>query len=289
MTRVFLNGDYVAKEEARISPDDRGFLLSDGVYEVTPAYDGRLFRFPQHLERLGRGLATLRIDQGTGELAEVHERLLRENGLEQAPYAYVYVQITRGEAPRAHQFPDASVAPTVYAFASVFSRPDREEWERGSGAITVPDRRWARVDIKTISLLPNVLAQQAAADAGVANAVFVKDGNAIEGTHNNLFAVFDGVVTTHPGTHEILHGITRAVVLELAGRMGIRVEQRAIPVEEFRTAEEIFFTGTTTEIHPTVMLDGRRVGDGTAGPVTRRLFEAFVEEVGSARAAEPQG
>jgi D-alanine transaminase len=234
-------------------------------------------------------LATLRIDQGTGELVDVHERLLRENGLEHAPYAYVYVQITRGAAPRVHQFPEGSVAPTVYAFAKAFSRPTSEEWERGSGAITVPDHRWARVDIKTVSLLPNVLAQQAAADAGVANAVFVKDGNAMEGTHNNLFAVIDGVVTTHPATHEILHGITRAVVLELAGRMGIPVEQRTIPVEELRTADEIFFTGTTTEVYPAVLLDGQRVGDGTAGPVTRRLFEAFVEEVGSVGAAEPQG
>lgn len=289
MTTVYLNGEYMTNEEARISPDDRGFLLSDGVYEVTPAYDGHLFRFPQHLERLGRGLATLRIDQGTGELADVHERLLRDNDLQGARCAYVYVQITRGAAPRVHQFPDGSVTPTVYAFAKAFSRPPHEEWERGSGAITVPDRRWSRVDIKTISLLPNVLAQQAAADAGVANAVFVKDGNAIEGTHNNLFAVFDGVVTTHPATHEILDGITRAVVLELAGRMGISVEQRAIPVEEFRTADEIFFTGTTTEVHPTVSLDGQRVGDGTAGPVTRRLFEAFVEEIGSTRAAGAQG
>ncbi|GMR12338.1 MAG: aminotransferase class IV [Gemmatimonadota bacterium] len=289
MTTVFLNGEYMAKDEARISPDDRGFLLSDGVYEVTPAYDGRLFRFPRHLERLGHGLATLRIDQGTGELVEVHERLLRDNGLEQAPCAYVYVQITRGAAPRVHQFPDGSVTPTVYAFAKAFSRPATEDWEKGSGAITVPDRRWSRVDVKTISLLPNVLAQQAASDAGVANAVFVKDGNALEGTHNNLFAVFDGVVTTHPATHEILHGITRAVVLELAGRMGISVEQRAIPVEEFRSADEIFFTGTTTEIHPAVSLDGHRVGDGTAGPVTRRLFEAFLEEVRGAGAAEPQG
>ena len=289
MKTVYLNGEYLAKEDARISPDDRGFLLSDGVYEVTPAYGGRLFRFPQHLERLQGGLATLRIDQDTSDLVDVHARLLKDNGLENAPCCYVYVQITRGAAPRVHRFPEAPVTPTVYAFATTFSRPPLEEWEVGSGAITVPDGRWSRVDIKTIGLLPNVLAQQAAAAAGVANAVFVKDGNAIEGTHNNLFAVFDGVVTTHPATNEILHGITRAVVLELAARMGMSVEQRAIRVEELRTADEIFFTGTTTEVHPTVMLDGQRVGDGTAGPVTRRLFEAFVEEVGSAGVAEAQG
>jgi len=281
MTTVYLNGEYLTKEEARVSPDDRGFLLSDGVYEVTPAYGGQFFRFPRHLERLERGLAALRIDQATSGFTDIHERLLRENGMEGAPYAYVYMQITRGAAPRVHQFPQGSVEPTVYAFANSFARPSLEEWERGTSAITVPDRRWSRVDIKTISLLPNVLAQQAAADAGVAHAVFVKDGNAIEGTHNNLFAVFDGVLTTHPATHEVLHGITRAVVLELAGRLGIGVEQRAMPLEEFRTADEIFFTGTTTEVHPTVMLDGQVVGEGRAGPVTRRLFEAFVEEVGS--------
>ena len=289
MTTVYLNGEYLTKAEARISPDDRGFLLSDGVYEVTPAYHGSLFRFEQHLQRFQRGLAELRIEHDTGELPEIHERLLRDNALEDAACAYVYVQVTRGAAPRVHKFPDGSVRPTVYAFASAFGRPSMEDWERGSAAITVPDLRWSRVDIKTIALLPNVLAQQAAADAGVANAVFVKDGNAVEGTHNNLFAVFDGVLTTHPATHEILHGITRAVVLELAERLGIEAQQRAVPVEELRRADEIFFTGTTTEVHPTATLDGEPVGDGVAGPVTRRLFEAFVEETERTGAAAAHG
>ena len=186
-------------------------------------------------------------------------------------------------APRTHHFPPEGTPPTVYAFAKAFHRPDPERWEQGYSAITVPDRRWARVDLKTIGLLPNVLAQQAAVDAGAADALLVKDGVALEGSQNNVFGVFDGVVTTHPATHEILHGVGRGFVMELARGMGMTVVERAIPVEEMRGADEIFFTGTTTEVRPTVELDGRLVGDGTVGPVAKALYEAFkvgvVEEV----------
>ena len=186
-------------------------------------------------------------------------------------------------APRTHHFPPEGTLPTVYAFAKAFHRPDPERWEQGYSAIMVPDRRWARVNLKTIGLLPNVLAQQAAVDAGAADALLVKDGVALEGSHNNVFGVFDGVVTTHPATHEILHGVGRGFVMELARGMGMTVVERAIPVEEMRGADEIFFTGTTTEVRPTVELDGRPVGDGTVGPVARALYEAFkagvVEEV----------
>jgi len=189
----------------------------------------------------------------------------------------VYLQVTRGVAPRGHAFPTDPVPPTVYAFARSFQRPDDERWEEGYTAITVPDRRWARVDIKTIALLPNCLAQQAAADAGADDAVLVKDGMALEGSHNNLFAVFGGVLTTHPATHEILHGITRELVIELAGSRGIPFRERAMPIAEVRRADEVFFTGTTVEVRPTVRVDGRPVGEGRVGPVARAIREAFVE------------
>ncbi len=283
MSTVYLNGEYLPKERATVSVDDRGFLLSDGLYEVTPAYKGRLFRLEQHMRRLRHGLDALRIGCDTAGLPEMHLRLLTENGLEDEDVSIVYLQITRGVAPRTHHFPPEGTLPTVYSFGKAFHRPDPERWEQGYSAIMVPDRRWARVDIKTIGLLPNVLAQQAAVDAGAADALLVKDGVALEGSHNNVFGVFDGVVTTHPATHEILHGVGRGFVMELARGMGMTVVERAIPVEEMRGADEIFFTGTTTEIRPTVELDDRPVGDGTVGPVAKALYEAFkvgvVEEV----------
>ena len=275
MSTVYLNGEYLPKDRAMISVDDRGFLLSDGIYEVTPVYRGRLFRMEQHMSRLRHGLDALRIDFDPAGLPEMHADLIAANGLDTEDVAIVYLQITRGVAPRTHHFPPEGNPPTVYAFAQPHRRPDPARWELGYEAITVPDDRWARVDIKSIGLLPNVLAQQAAVDAGVADALLVKDGVALEGSHNNVFAVFGGVVTTHPATHQILHGVTRAYVMELAREQGIPVEERPVLLEEMRDADEIFFTGTTTEVRPTVRLDGEPVGDGQVGPVAKALCEAF--------------
>ena len=281
MSTVYLNGSFLPKEEARIPVDDRGFLLADGIYEVAPAYSGRLFRLAHHVERMQRGLDEVRIDFDASVLAELAPRLIAENGLEEDETSLVYVQVTRGVAPRTHHFPPGKVEPTVYAFAKAFKRPGRDEWEQGFPAITVPDRRWARVDIKSIALLPNVLAQQAAHEAGATDAVLVRDGVAIEGAHSNFFAVIDGTVVTHPRTNAILHGITRGYVLELARSLGLPVEERPIQLEELQGAEEAFFTGTTTEVRPTAKIDGRPVGDGRTGPVARRLFEAFLAGVRS--------
>lgn len=278
---IYLNGAFLPKDEAHISPDDRGFLLADGVYEVTPAYRGRFFRLDRHLARLRRGLSALRIpfDPGDQEVAEIHRRLLEENDLGTEEVSYVYLQVTRGAAPRTHAFPPGEVSPTVYGFAKAFRRPDRERWKEGFSAVTVPDRRWSRVDIKSIALLPNVLALQAARDAGADDALFVRDGVALEGAHNNLFAVVDGTVVTHPASHEILHGITREFVMELCREVGLVVDERAIQVEELFQADEVFFTGTTTEVKPTVRIDDRAVGSGEVGPVTTKLYDAFLQGV----------
>ena len=274
---VYLNGQFLPKSEARVPVEDRGFLFGDGVYEATPAYDGRPFLLDRHLARLARGLAALRIDCDLAAMPEIHRRLLAENGLDRAPFSHVYVQVTRGVAPRGHAFPREPIPPTVYGFAGPVVRPPRSRWEQGYAAITVPDRRWGRVDVKVISLVANVLAQQAAVEAGVEDAIFVRDGMALEGTHNNFFAVFGGTVTTSPASNYILHGITRGFVLERASALGIPVEERAIPVEELEKADEVFFAGTTTEIRPTVRVDGRSIGAGRVGPITRRLFDDFVE------------
>jgi D-alanine transaminase len=275
MNTVYLNGEYLPKDRATISVDDRGFLLSDGMYEVTAAYRGRLFRLEQHVARLQKGLDELRINYDPTGLPEMHAHLMAVNELDAEDVAIVYMQITRGAAPRTHHFPPEGTLPTVYAFAQPYVRPEPARWARGYEAITVPDRRWGRVDIKSIGLLPNVLAQQAAVDAGAEDALLVKEGIALEGAHTNVFAVFGGVVTTHPATQQILHGVSRAYVIELARDLGFGVEERPVPLEEMRGADEIFFTGTTTEVRPTVQLDGRPIGDGKVGPVAKALYEAF--------------
>lgn len=262
-----------------VSVNDRGFLFADGIYEVTPAYNGRFFLLDRHRNRLLKGLCELRIDWDVSELEQMHDELLRRNGLQDAPVSIVYLQVTRGAAPRSHAFPRNPIPPTVYAYAKSFARPAQDRWERGFEAITVPDRRWVRADIKTIGLLPNVLAQQAAVEAGVDDALLIKDGVALEGAHNNFFAVFGNTVVTHPTANCILHGITRGYVIEVAAEIGLEVVERPIQLEEMAHANEAFFTGTTTEVRPTVRIDGKPVGSGHVGPITRRLSDAFVERV----------
>jgi D-alanine transaminase len=281
MSTVYLNGTYVPKNEASISVDDRGFLLADGVYEVTPFYHGVPFGLDGHMERLRKGLAWMRISVDVDAVRAMHGELLARNGLGGAERSMVYLQITRGAAPRTHYFPETRVAPTVYAYARSWTRPSEERWSRGFTAVTVPDRRWSRVDVKTICLLPNVMAFQAARDVGADDAILVRDGVAIEGAHQNFWGVFDGVVVTHPTTNQILPGITRGVVLDLARAAGLGVDERPIQVEELARADELFFTGTTGEVRPCVEVDGREVGDGRVGPITRRLSEAFLARVAS--------
>jgi len=285
MTTVFLNGAFLPKSEACISVDDRGFLLADGVYEVTPFYEGAPFALDRHLERLRHGLAWMRIDLDVSGLAEVHRELIQRNGLEGVDRSMVYLQVTRGAAPRTHYFPSGDVKPTVYAYAAQWKRPADDVWGRGFRAITVPDRRWSRVDIKTIGLLPNVMAYQAARDVGVDDAILVRDGVAVEGAHQNFWGVFGGTLVTHPATNVILPGITRGVVLELAREEGLPVQERAIAVEELRSADELFFTGTTGEVKPCVEVDGTPVGDGTVGPLTRRLSDAYLRRVAQVKEA----
>ncbi|MDP2958093.1 MAG: aminotransferase class IV [Longimicrobiales bacterium] len=278
MSIVYLNGEYIPKEKAFISVDDRGFLFGDGIYEVTSGYRGKLFRWPRHVARVQRGLAALRIDYDPSRLEEIHLRLLAENDLAGAPVAYIYLEVTRGVAPRTHAFPTVPMSPTVYLFAGEYHRPPRERWEKGFTAVTVPDQRWARADVKTIQLLPNVLGKQAAVDNGVDEIVYVKDGMAIEGALNNFFTVFGETVVTHPTSNQILPGISREVVLELCHRLRYRVEQKAITLEEMFQADEAFHTGTLTEVKPCVQVDGRPIGNGRVGPVTRALFDAFLAE-----------
>ena len=289
MSTVYLNGEYLAKEDAKISPDDRGFLLGDGLYEVAAAYEGVLFGFEEHIARLLRGLCWMRIDYDTSGLEEVFTQLIARNGLESADRSLVYLQITRGAAPRTHYFPKEAVEPTVYAYAKEWSRPSDERWDQGFTAATVPDRRWSRVDIKTICLLPNAIGFQDALEKGADDAILVRDGVAIEGAHQNFWAVFGDTAVTHPKTNQILPGITRDIVLEEALAAGMSVEERPIQIEELAHADEAFFTGTTGEVRPVVEIDGSPVGSGRVGDVTRRLSDLFLARVEAAKEAARAG
>jgi len=273
MQTVFLNGDFLPRERAAISPDDRGFLFSDGVYEVARAYGGRLFQLDRHLDRLGRSLHALRIRGARErELGAVCQELLVRNGLADRD-ALVYLQVTRGSAPRTHRFPDPTVQPTVYAHAWAYAPQDTPG--DGARAITVPDQRWSRCDIKTVGLIPNCMANQAAHEAAAAEAIFVRDGIALEGTHTNLFTVFRGVVRTAPLTNYILAGVTRAVVLELCAEASYEVDEAPILIDDLYQADEVFISGTTAEITPVTDLNGQVVGAGRPGEISLRLLELF--------------
>lgn len=273
MQTAYFNGEFIPREEVRVSPDDRGFLFSDGVYEVLRSYGGRLFEVQKHVDRLAYSLAAMRIRGVTAsDLVPVFEELLVRNDLAGAD-ALVYLQVTRGAAPRTHRYPDPTVPPTVYAYAWAFS-PDHSP-EEGSRAITVPDQRWARCDIKTVALIPNCMANQDASDAAAVEAIFVRDGVALEGTHTNLFAVFRGQVRTAPLTNYILPGVTRAVVLDLCRQAGFEVAEEPIFADELYAADEVFIAGTTAEVTPITDLDGKAIGTGRPGPFSLQLLDGL--------------
>jgi D-alanine transaminase len=275
---VYFNGQLIPKEDVRISPDDRGFLFADGVYEAIASYSGRLFRPDEHFRRLERSLRELRIAlPDLTALRSVTERLIEVNGLAKGD-AGVYIQITRGAAPRNHPFPPADTPPTVYAAAFAFEMP-REEQEHGVKVILVPDIRWARCDVKSVALTANVLACQRAVESGAAEAVFVRDGAVTEGSRNNVCAVLGGRLVTYPKTNYILPGVTRDVVLELCGQLVIPFSEAPILESQLKEADELMIVGTLSEIVPVVQVDDWPVGDGKPGPVTRRLQRAFQEIV----------
>ena len=273
--QVYLNGSFIDSTHAAVSVDDRGFLFADGVYEVIRAYPGGLRLPERHLERLRTGLAALRIDAAAADGAlDVADRLLETNGL-RGTDSIVYIQVTRGAAPRRHAFPPAGTVPTLYIATRPSALIPEERYGQGCAAITLPDTRWSRCDIKSIALLPNVLANQAAHEAGAFEALFIRDGIVIEGSHANVFAVRDGALLTAPPSSYILNGITRTFILELAAELGIASAETGLPHEALYDVDELFLTGTTAEVLGIASVDGRRIGSGRTGPITRRLLEAF--------------
>jgi len=272
---VYLNGQYLPLEDARISVEDRGFLFADGIYEVIRVYQGRPAFMVEHLDRLAAGLHSLRIEPaGTEAIESIASRLLDENGLRQGD-ATIYIQVTRGVAPRKHPFPPEGTPATVYVVARAYTPYPETNFRDGVPAVTYPDNRWGRCDIKTVGLLGNVLANQFAREQNAFEAIFVKDGVAIEASHSNLLAVIDGTVVTYPKCNYILPGITRDRILALATDLGFPVREGPIFLDALFRADEVFVSGTTTEVMPITSIDGRRIGNGAPGPITMKLQQAY--------------
>ncbi len=261
--------------QARVSVEDRGFQFGDGIYELVRTYDGRLYHLKDHLERLEQSAKAigLPIVYSKSRWKEILEKAHARSGYSDAK---VYIQITRGAAPRDHSFPKnvrASVIITVRKLSPL--RPELHE--KGASVITVPDLRWGRCDIKTINLLPNVMARQKARLAGAFEALFVREGLVMEGAGANIFAVIEGQIVTPPKGPAILPGITRDLVIAQARETGDPLMEKGITLEELLAAEEVFLTGTTTEILPVVKVDGKTIGDGRPGRATRRLYLQFLQ------------
>jgi D-alanine transaminase len=275
---AFLDGQFLPVGEVRISPLDRGFLFADAVYEVLPAYGGRPFRFVEHCERLERSCREIRMaaPHTRAEWAGILTELVRRNG---GGDMYLYVHVTRGaENDRNHAIP-AGLRPTVFAMAMPLPPLAAETRAQGVAAITTPDLRWKRCDVKSTSLLANVLAKTLAADAGATEAILLADGWLREGSSTSVIVVRDGTLHAPPEGPEILPGTTRALVFELAARLGVPVRVAPVPERALRSADEILIAFATRGVLPITTLDGAPVGTGRPGPVWTGLHDAFRDYV----------
>jgi D-alanine transaminase len=275
---AYVNGKILPIESARISIEDRGYQFGDAVYEFIVSYGGRLFCLEEHLDRLDRSIKGLFFPPiSREEIREAVTVLFEKAGI---PRAGIYIQISRGVAPRNHVFPERSEPQVIMTIRKVEEKPQTLR-QNGATAITVEDFRWGRCDLKTVQLLPNVLAKQKAIEAGAFDAIFVADEIVREATSSNFFIVSNGTLITHPLTQKILPGITRMVILKLCENEAIKVEERFFKIDELFSADEAFLTGTVTEVLPIVQIDGRRIGDGRVGLITRRLHELLKEYAGA--------
>jgi D-alanine transaminase len=272
---VYLNGQFIPADHAAVSPFDRGFLFSDGVYEVVRYYGGRPFVMPEHLKRLADSMASLRLTLPADHpgFDVISDELIRRNG---QPDAYVYWQVTRGAAEREHRFPEPSTRPTTFAFTKPMPPLDRHAAMQPMKAITHPETRWARCAIKSVSLLPNVLAAETARQAGADEAIFIRNnGTVTEGTARSIFAVIDGTLRVHPLDGSVLPSISREIVLGLALDCDLAVDQSAFSRRDMACATEVFAVGTTTEIRPILRIDDQAIRSGEVGPITRQLADAL--------------
>lgn len=274
MSIVYLNGEYLPLDQAKVSVLDRGFLFADGVYEVIPAYGGHLLRLDEHMHRLQTNLASIRLENPLEENQwfEILEKLLKENPSEDQS---VYLQVTRGVAAvRNHGFPDET-KPTVFIMVNELKPVNKQVLKQGVSAITLDDIRWKACNIKSISLLGNILLRQEAHDRNAAEAILVNEGQVTEGAASNLFAVIDNVLVTPPTGPCLLPGITRDLILELAQKHHIKAEERLIKDSELDKASEIWLTSSTKEILPVIELDGKPVENGLPGPIWEQMIDIY--------------
>ncbi|WP_019628512.1 MULTISPECIES: D-amino acid aminotransferase [unclassified Thioalkalivibrio] len=288
MSIAYFNGDYLPLDQVRISPLDRGFLFGDSVYEVIPSYAGEFFMLPAHLERLDRSLAAIRILSpfDAGQWTALLEDLLARNADPATPDLGVYLQVTRGVAPRDHAFPP-DARPTVLAMVSPIRPLPEAVRTEGVAAVTAEDRRWGHCDIKATTLLANVLNRQAAVEQGAVEAILLRDGQLTEGAASNVLVVLDGRLVTPPLAPSVLPGVTRSRVLDLARELGYPVEECAVSESELARAEEIWLTSSTREILPVTRLNDRVVGTGHPGPVWKALHAAYQAAKPGALVSEP--
>jgi D-alanine transaminase len=280
-TLCYLNGEYASLRDAKVSVLDRGFIFGDGVYEVVPAYGGKLFRFDEHMARLGRSLAKLRIpnplkaEQWLERARRLATALMAQG---QAPDQLVYIQVTRGVALRDHVMPP-DIEPTVFMMASPMKPPSADARHHGVACVTARDFRWERGDIKSISLLGNVLARQISADHGALETVMFRDGFLTEASGSNVWVVHEGAVLGPPKSEHVLEGIRYELIRELCDECGIAFNLRPIPEADVLSADELMLSSATKEVLPVTTLDGEAVGHGALrgkpGPVYAKLYEAY--------------
>ena len=273
MTKVFINGEFVNEEDAKVSYEDRGYVFGDGIYEYIRAYDGKLFTVKEHFERFLRSAEEIGLDLNftIEELIELVRRLLKENNVVNGG---IYIQATRGAAPRNHSFPTPPVKPVIMAFTKSYDRP-YEELEQGVYAITTEDIRWLRCDIKSLNLLGNVLAKEYAVKYNAQEAIQHRGDIVTEGSSSNVYAIKDGEIYTHPVNNYILNGITRMVIKSVAEDKGIPFNEETFTLDFLKSADEIIVSSTSIEVMPVVKLNGENVGDGQVGSITKSLQEGF--------------
>jgi D-alanine transaminase len=278
MSEVYLNGQFMDISQAAISPLDRGFLFADGAYEVIPVFNGVLFRVEEHLRRLERSLKELQINtphSRSAWKALCEDIVTRNGGGDQS----VYLQVTRGApSKRDHGFPAADVPPTIFLVSSPLGRSEIHgiDKARGAGAITTDDTRWARCDIKSVSLLPNILARQQAISRGAVEAILIRDGRITEGSSTNVFIVDKGNILTPPLSNGILGGITRELVIELCRHHGMSIDERNISLAQLQQADEVWITSSTKDVLAIVSLDDQTIGNGKPGPVWKQVASNFL-------------
>lgn len=270
---VYLNGRLLPLKEATVSILDRGFMLGDGVYELIPVYHRKPFRLEEHLQRLQHSLDGIRLMNPMRD-SEWQQIITQMIALHEPDNQSIYLQVTRGAAPRDHAFPK-TVSPTVLVMSNPLSSPDPVQIEKGICAVSTPDSRWGRCDLKTIGLLPNVLAKQKAVEAGCIECILFRDGVLTEGAASNIFVIRNGVIHAPVKDHRMLPGITYDLVLELAQANEMPIKVRDIAENEVRNADELWLTSSSREVQAIVELDGLPVGSGAPGPLYRRMYTLY--------------